>query len=148
MAGGFVFVLANMWYATTHDKPAVAPFLDISTIFHVSPTPVIAPDEVVIGLVLHFALSLLFGVVFAAAVAVLRLGVRPRMLVAAAVVYGLLLYVVNFQVIGRPFFEWFVNRKGPNQVFELWIHPVAFGLVLVPFFLGWRAVVERTGRRG
>jgi len=53
-------------------------------------------------------------------------------------------YVVNFQILARIWFPWFVNPKGPNQLFELWIHPVAFGLFLVPFFLGAAAFAGRT----
>lgn len=147
LVGGLVFALANMWFAASGGKPAVAPFLAISTIFHASPMPVMDPAEVVIGLVTHVALSVLFGIVFAVAVTVLGLGRRPLLLVTASVIFGLALYVVNFQVFGRLFFTWFVNPNGPNQVFELWIHPVAFGLVMVPFFLGFCAVTNLTSPR-
>lgn len=51
---------------------------------------------------------------------------------------------MNFQILARIWFPWFVNPKGPNQLFELWIHPVAFGLFLVPFFLGAAAFAGRT----
>lgn len=37
------FILANMWYAVGSSKPAVAPFLAISTIFHGSAMPVMTP---------------------------------------------------------------------------------------------------------
>jgi hypothetical protein len=139
LVAGFTFVMANMWYAGAHGKPSVAPFLDISTIFHASKAPVLDPNEVVVGLVTHFALAMLFGIVFAFAVHILRLAHQPPLLVVAALVYGLALYVVNFQVIGRAAFPWFVNSNGPNQTFELWIHPIGYGLFLVPFFLGSRS---------
>jgi hypothetical protein len=137
LVAGFTFVLANMWYADAHGKPAIAPFLDISTIFHGSDKPNLnnASVDVVAGLVTHFALSMLFGIVFALGVAILRLARPPQLLLAAALVYGLALYVVNFQIVGRAFFPWFVDPSGPNQGFELWIHPVGYGLFLVPFFL-------------
>jgi hypothetical protein len=141
LVGGFAFVLANMWYADAHGKPAIAPFLDISTVFHGSDAPNLnnAAVDVVAGLVTHFALSMAFGIVFALAVGIFRLARMPLLLLVAAVVYGLALYVVNFQIIGRAFFPWFVNPNGPNQGFELWIHPVGYGLFLVPFFIGLRA---------
>nr|MBA3408718.1 hypothetical protein [Solirubrobacterales bacterium] len=31
---GLLFLLANMWFADSQGMPAVAPMLDISTIFH------------------------------------------------------------------------------------------------------------------
>ncbi|MDQ2852011.1 MAG: hypothetical protein M3Y49_15025 [Actinomycetota bacterium] len=139
LAGGLLFALANMWFSTAHGKPSVAPFLAISTIFHASAMPVMSQPDVITGLVLHLGLSLLFGIVFALIVTMLGLSTRPLLLLAAGLVYGLVLYIVNFQIIGRIFFPWFVNPKGPNQIFELWIHPIAFGLILVPFLLGFRA---------
>jgi hypothetical protein len=138
LVAGVTFILANMWYADAHGKPPVAPFLDISTIFHGSDAPVISADNVVAGLVTHTGLSMLFGIVFAVGVAVARLGARPLLLTAAGPIYGLLLYLVNFQILGRAFFGWFVDPNGPNQGFEVWIHAVGFGLVLVPFFLTTR----------
>lgn len=135
LTGGLMFILANMWYTTTHGKPAVAPLLAISTIFYGSDKPVADPTHVVAGLVLHLGLSIAFGVAFVAIAAVLGLGSRPLLLLVGGLVYGLVLYLVNFQVFGRLFFPFFVNPMGPNQGFELWIHPVTFGLLLVPFAL-------------
>jgi hypothetical protein len=51
---------------------------------------------------------MLFGIVFVFAVQVLGLAHRLPLLVAAALLYGLALYVLNFQVIGRAAFPWFV----------------------------------------
>ncbi len=57
------------------------------------------------------------------------------MLVGAGVAYGLALYVLSFQILGRIFFKWFSNSNGPPQGFEVFIHTV-FGLILVPVLLG------------
>ncbi len=141
--GGVGFLLANMAFATTQGLPAVAPMIDISTIFHGTDTPTPSPENVVVGLVTHTGLSILFGIGFALLVtAVPRLRPVP-FLVAAAIAYGLLLYVVNFQILGRTLFPWFTNPEGPNQGFEIFIHAV-YGLMLVPFFLApWRRVGVR-----
>lgn len=142
IAAGFVFLLANMAYATTQGKPSVAPFMDISTIFHgtdepASMTPTV--DMLATGTVVHFTLSIAFGVVFALLVGAFSPLVRNWLVLAAAgVVYWLALYVVNFQILGNTIFEWFTNPQGPNQGFEVFIHAV-FGLLLVPFFLGFAA---------
>jgi len=98
---GAVFALANMWYADAHGQPVVAPFLAISTIFHGTDMPVMSQPDVIAGLVTHLGLSLLFGMVFALAVVMLRLATRPLLLLGAGLVYGLALYVVNFQIIAR-----------------------------------------------
>ena len=138
---GFIFLLANMGWAVKGDKPAVAPMIDISTIFHnqAMPKPVQAGpfgvDNVVVGLVTHVTLSMLFGIAFALLAAAVLRERGAAVLAAAGLAYGLALYVVNFQVLGRIFAEWFTDPKGPPQGFELFIHGV-FGLLLVPFFLG------------
>ncbi len=139
IVAGLVFLIATMGYVTTKDLPAVAPMIDISTIFHGQDRPVPNPDNVVVGLVTHLTLSAAFGVVFA-----LLAGFLPRravLVLAAGVVYGLLLYVVNFQIFGRTLFPWFTDPKGPDQGFEVFIHAV-FGLLLAPFLLG-RSQTER-----
>jgi hypothetical protein len=92
------------------------------------------------GAVVRISLSIAFGVVFALLVGTFAPLVRNWLvLTVAGVVYGLALYVVNFQILGNMLFEWFTNPKGPTQGFEVFIH-AAFGLMLVPFFLGSRIV--------
>jgi len=56
------------------------------------------------------------------------------MLVAGGVGFGVALYLVNLQILGRVAFEWF--QVGPNQTFELIAH-AGYGLALVPFLLGF-----------
>jgi hypothetical protein len=127
LVAGLVFLLGNMAYATSQDMPAVAPMLDISTIFNLQDQPVASSENVVIGLVTHLTLSALFGMAFALIVPMLR-GLR---VVPGAIAFGVALYLINFQILGRLFFEWF--QEGPNQLFELFIHAV-YGLLLIPFF--------------
>lgn len=133
-AGGLVFLLLTMFYVVDKGLPAVAPLLDISTIFHASAMPVISPENMFVGLVVHLTLSMAFGVGFALITPLLR---SYRLLFTAGPAYGLLLYLINFQVLGRTAFPWFTNPKGPNQTFEILDHAL-FGLLLVPFFLTLR----------
>jgi hypothetical protein len=136
LTGGLAFILINMFAAQSAGKPPVAPFLDISTIFRFSEMPntdpMAVPVEVTLGIFVHLFLSALFGIVFALIAPLLR---NPLLLVVGSLVYGLALYLVNFQVIGRLFFPWFVDPRGPSQVLELIVHPLVYGLALVPFFL-------------
>jgi hypothetical protein len=101
-----------MLWATKSDLPAVAPRGQ--------------PDhrEMFIGLVTHLKLSASFGVVFALLVPFLRS--QPR-LAAGAVAFGVAIYLVNFQSLGRTAFPWF--QEGPDQLFELVAH-AGFGLFL------------------
>ncbi|MCA1700682.1 MAG: hypothetical protein LC790_17975 [Actinobacteria bacterium] len=127
-----LFLLANMAWATKSDLPAVAPLLDISTIFYFDDKPTISPEHMFVGLVTHLALSAAFGAAFG----VLTLRLRAlQSLVVGALAFGLVLYLVNFQILGRAVFEWF--QEGPDQWFEVVAH-LGFGLLLMPFFLSRR----------
>jgi mannose/fructose/N-acetylgalactosamine-specific phosphotransferase system component IIC len=106
--------------------------LDISTIFNVAEMPDPTPENMAVGLVTHLTLSMMFGIGFALLLPLLRNG---RQLVLGAVGYGVALYLINFQILGRIAFPWF--QEGPDQVFELVAHAL-FGLMLVPFFVGMR----------
>jgi len=128
-AAGLLFLLANMWYADSQGLPAVAPLYDISTIFHFADKPQPSPENLVIGLVVHFTLAAGFGAMFALLAPLAR---GRGMLVGLGAGFGLALYVVNFQILGRLFFEWF--QEGPNQAFEVVAH-LGYGLLLVPFAL-------------
>ncbi|MBA3380614.1 MAG: hypothetical protein H0T97_01930 [Actinobacteria bacterium] len=135
LAAGLAFLLAEMGWATRAGLPGVAPMLDMSTIFHGTdaPTmdPALIPGDVVIGLITHLNLSLAFGIAFALLTPFFR---NWLVLLGAGLAYGIVLYVVNIQILGRFVFEWFTSPM-IDQSFQLFIHAV-FGLLLVPFFLG------------
>lgn len=111
--------------------PAVAPLYDISTIFHFADAPQPSPENLAVGLIVHLTRSAGFGATFALLAPLVRGSAR---LVAAAAIFGLILYVVNFQILGRLFFEWF--QEGPNQTFEIVAH-LGYGLLLAPFTIGY-----------
>lgn len=137
LVGGMGFLLANMWFAYANGKPGIAPFLAISTVFnaahHPSLVPTAVPVELGEGAVIHLVLSLSFGMGFGLLAAFLR---NLPALLAGAVGYGLALFVLNFEILGRTVFPFFTNPMGPNNVFEGFVHPLIFGGLLVPFFLG------------
>ncbi len=142
LAVGFPFIVANMIYATSQSAlpvpnapklPAIAPFLDIGTIFYFDDMPqLMNPSYPLAGLITHFSLSIVFGLIFA--VVVVPLLSSARLLLIGGVAFGLL-YIVNYQIIGRVLFEWFdpSSPMGPNPWFGLLTH-LGFGLLLVPFF--------------
>src|SRR5919198_3642807 len=86
---GLAFILANMWFAASQGKPPVAPFMAISTVFHASAMPQPSPENVVVGMVVHIALSVGFGIGFAALLGLVPPLRRPVGLTAGALLYGL-----------------------------------------------------------
>lgn len=139
---GLLFLLANMWYADSQGMPAAAPLYDISTIFHFADEPQPSPENLAIGLVVHLTLSAAFGATAAFLAPLVR---GPGRLVLMSVVFGLVLYVVNFQILGRLFFEWF--QEGPNQTFEIFAHAF-YGLMLAPFLIGYASPAHARERVG
>ena len=84
-----------------------------------------------LGVAVHFVLSAIFGAIFGLVVANSSHGVRNRysVQIPAGMVFGFVLYLINFQVIARLFAPEFLAMSAWAQLFG---HVVAFG---VP--LGW-----------
>jgi uncharacterized membrane protein YagU involved in acid resistance len=76
-----------------------------------------------IGWIVHLVLSIAFGLVFALIARRLRTNGEVAV---AGLVYGGLLYLVNFQILARIWFETF---KMANQPFEVVVH-IVFGALL------------------
>jgi hypothetical protein len=134
IVAGMSFLLADMWFAVSQGKPAISPLYAISTVFHASKAPVPTPAEPVLGLATHIVLSLGFGMGFAVLlVPWLR---NLPVLVAGALGYGLAMWVLNIQILGRTVFPFFAPKGTADLIFTLLNHALIFGLLLVPFFLG------------
>jgi uncharacterized membrane protein YagU involved in acid resistance len=89
----------------------------------------------VVGLVVHMALSAVFGLVFgviAGAVAALR--ASALVLIVSATIFGFLLWIVNFYVIAPAAFPWFENA---DTMVQFIAHTFFFGTVL-GLLLAWR----------
>ena len=137
VVAGFAFLLANMWFAYSQGQPPYAPLAVLATVFTAASAPSLAAASLLVGLITHIALSLGFGMGFALLLLIVPRLRRPGPLALAAIGYGLALWILNFQILGRTVFPFFTNPHGPNQLFEGLVHPLIFGLALVPFFLGW-----------
>lgn len=131
---GLGFILANMIFATSQGSPAIAPFAPIGTTFYFDDAPQMNLNYILTGVIVHFINSVVFGIIFALLVPLFK---SAMMLVAGAIAYGLALYVVNFLILGSLVFKFFSPfvEGGPNQIFELVIHPAVFGVLLIPFFV-------------
>ncbi len=82
--------------------------------------------SVPLGVAIHVVNSLIFGIIFGLVAARLP---NNASIAVASLVYGLALYLVNFQLIGRFIFPQF---QMPNQPFEVLAHLV-FGSVAALF---------------
>lgn len=83
----------------------------------------------VVGFVVHFVLSALFGLLWGAVAKSVSRGIRDDWgaHAVAAMIYALLLWLVNFQVIARVVYPWFLAT---HQLAWLLLHALTFGLPL------------------
>ncbi|WP_395298792.1 hypothetical protein ACF9IK_09325 [Kitasatospora hibisci] len=132
-----LFAGATMWFTTSIGKPANTPLLVISTLVKGDDAMMNGSASAPVGLALHMALSVLFGAVFVALVSRLR---TNGALAFAGLVYGGLLYIVNFQILGRAAFHAFLM---PDQPFEVVVHLV-FGALLA--LASFNSGIRRGGR--
>lgn len=83
---------------------------------------------VVVGLIVHFILSAIFGLILGVVIGIIRpLSNNRGMLLLSAVVYGLLLWLINFYVIAPQTFPWFTEA---NPIVQFFAHTVFYGSVL------------------
>lgn len=141
LIAGLAFILADMGWSRLHGQSATIPIRGVATVFNVSDYIGLTPDDLAIGIFTHAWLSAFFGIVFALLLPMIGgpLRVRAhgelRTLFLAGTLYGLALYVFNYQLLGRLVFTWFTGAHRPDLAISVLVH-VIYGLVLAPFFIG------------
>ena len=124
-----------------HGEPATIPIHGVATVFNVSSNIDRTPDDLAIGIFTHAWLAAFFGIVFALLLPMVGGRLRAiahgelRTLFMAGALYGIALYLLNYQVLGRLAFKWFSGPHRPDLAISVLVH-VIYGLVLAPFFLG------------
>jgi uncharacterized protein YacL len=128
-AAGAVFMFVTMWFADSVGDPSTGPLMMISTIVKGEAAMANGTADPTLGWIIHGAISVMFGVAFALVAPLFRTNGTVAL---AGIVYGALLYVLNFLVIALvvlPIFEM------ASQPFELAIH-IVFGALLALAFFG------------
>ncbi len=129
VVSGIVFAGVTMWYVASTGGPALMALRMMSTIVLGDKAMADGSTNPAVGAVVHLVLSAAFGMAFALVVPWLRTNGTVAL---AGTAYGLLLYLVNFQILGRLLFSTF---KMANQPFEVVVH-VVFGTLLSFAFFG------------
>jgi hypothetical protein len=120
----------HSWFALSIGQDALAPYRTVATLVEGPPQ---AFETAGIGMVVHAVLSVLFGALFAAALAPLRRR-SAGWFAWAGLVFGGVVYVVDFQIFARNVEYFSAVRETTNQPFELAAHLV-FGAVLAALLL-------------
>ncbi len=150
LIAGLAFILADMGWSRLQGEPATTSIHGVATVFNVSNKLVLTPDDLAIGIFTHAWLAAFFGIAFALLLPLIgpplkaRLHGELRTLFAAGGLYGICLYLVNYQLLGRIAFKWFTGPHAPGVFISVAIHLI-YGLVLAPFFIG--LVPERSEHR-
>jgi hypothetical protein len=89
----------------------------------------VTPSLVLAGLFVHLLVSSAFGMFWAAAARFIWPSLRDNTgtHVALAAFYGVGVWLLNFQLVARGMFPWFLSFDSPVQVL---LHAVAYGLPL------------------
>lgn len=137
-AGAVLMVLDLIWSALFHPEGPWRISHMVAPIFTGTPPPA-APTGyefsvgvVAVALATHYVLGIVFGVVMAFLMAQLRMDTSPDRAVAAGAVLGLVLYLINFELMARVFFPWLAALRG-------WETIAAHGLFgIVAALLYWK----------
>jgi uncharacterized membrane protein YagU involved in acid resistance len=126
---GAVFAGVTMWFAHSTGAKANMPLAMMATIVQGDAALAAGTASPSVGVLVHLALSVLFGAVFTLAAPQLQ---TNGTVAVAGTLYGLLLYVLNFLVLAPLLFPTF---QAANQPFEVFAHMV-FGTLLSFAFFG------------
>ncbi|WP_257461771.1 hypothetical protein [Archangium lipolyticum] len=100
---------------------------------------------VALGLGVHFVLSAVFGLIYAAIQS--RMSVEGRTSwgrqSAVGLLFGAAIWLVNFQIIARLFYPWFLDAR---QFLQLVLHAVVFGWPLGLMFAATERQQKKTRR--
>ena len=102
-----------------------------------------------VGLVVHVAITAFWGLLYSFVDSRLTPDVRPNFSFQAAsgMLFGLFVWLVDFQFVARGYFPWFLERS--PQFFQALMHALFFGLPLgFLFSAAERRRVELDAERG
>jgi hypothetical protein len=103
----------------------------------------VAP-ALVVGIIAHLTLSGIYGLAYGVVNAMFspRTETSWGRQMAIGVVFGAALWLVNFQIIARIVYPWFLDAP---QALQLLMHAVAFGLPLALMYAGAERRVQIIG---
>ncbi len=130
LIGGVVLALAAMIALTAAGLGPGAPWqMFASVVLGVAALEELTFGVFLVGLVAHFVLAAVFGLIWGLVATGVPSGIRDNLgaHAASAGIYGLAIYLVTFQFIARGFYPWFLEM---NQVLWALMHVLFFGIPL------------------
>ncbi len=125
LVAGMIFGVMEVVGAAVMGNPPLMPVRMFASIVLGMQAP--AATAVPIGIIVHFVLAAIFGVVYAAINATFSTRTETSFgrQAGLGLVFGAMLWIVNFQIIGRLAYPWFLTTP---QSLQMMMHAVFFGL--------------------
>ena len=127
---GILFAIASMIVAAAGGQPAAEPLRNAASVVLGSDALVsMSGGTLLTGIVVHVVLSAIFGAVYGLFDGALSRDLRSSYgwQAGLGLVFGVALWLVNFQIIARVVYPWFIDQ---NQLVAAAMHAVFFGLPL------------------
>jgi hypothetical protein len=145
---GILFAIAEVFAAVGMGEPAAMPFRMFASIVlgQAALMEVSAGAAFAIGGLVHLVLSGIFGLVYGLASSRLSAETRANLTRQAGIglAFGLALWLVNFQLIARLLYPWFL---GTPQALQALLHAIFFGLPLGLLYGAAERRLERPRRQ-
>jgi hypothetical protein len=136
IGAGIVFVAITMWFADSMGDPPRMPLHMIATVVQGDDAMANGDTNATTGAFVHLGISAGYGLAFAFVLPWLR---TNAIIAVASTVYGVALYIVNFEILA----PWlFTTLDMANKPFELAVH-IVFGSLLGLGLLHYEAVGRR-----
>lgn len=143
LIAGVIFGVMEMVGAALMGDPFVMPLRMFASVVLGQAALTATPlgTVVVVGALAHLVLSGVFGLIFAVIVSRLSSETRASFGAQAAIglLFGAALWLVNFQIIARALYPWFLQAP---QFLQMLMHAMFFGLPLALLY----ASAERRAR--
>lgn len=123
IVAGVVFIAITMWFADSMGDPARMPLHMIATVVQGDDAMMAGDTNATVGAIVHLVLSAGFGGAFALVLPWLR---TNALITAGATLFGVVLYLVNFEILAPTVFS---TLDMANKPFELAVH-IVFGTLV------------------
>ena len=148
LIAGAILLAAKIVGTVAIGEPAILAFRrDASVLLGIRAlTPVPTATALVLGVVMHFYLSAMFGLFYGAYNSALTMHSRRSLgrQAAIGVIYGTMLWFVNFNVFARYRYPWLLDLpQGP----QLFLHAAFYGLPLGLLYATAEQAALREDRR-
>lgn len=137
VAAGIVFALAEVVVSAIQGVPALTPFRMFASIVlgGEALTATSLGVAFVVGALVHLAISAFYGLIYGAMASSLSVDKRESYGTEAflGAGYGLAVWFVNFQIIARIGYPWFLDT---SQLLQAILHAAFYGAPLAIFYAG------------